>query len=487
MYANSEEVYLSYDSQYDALYFESLSGNTIRQARGVASAGTLVGYVYSTNASAYPNGGVQGGYYYDQCTTITSPTAPTNLQYPNPITTPTVTVSWDAAVSNVPSAPVNYYNVFAFVDEDETLIAASAENVQSTSVSLTLKSVVNGTPVTNVTIYVQAYDTNGRPGQSAKSASIPVYFSPTLTAPSLAMQNQPITVNWTAIDGATSYTLQRKADTDADWVQVYSGPNLTFTETAGAWESVQYRVQATFSAGTSGWATSESIPVMSASALVISGQDGDLGTLVNDVPYTISTDTGNQISVKVTANGVGIFAGQVPGGTAKVIPVLDLLSGEGTIVIEATVQTSSGPVSAARTWTYDKDLITFPNGGSPAQLTKEGKIVFPKTLAECVRMPGGRTLDRAIANATITLLSSGWIQENGIYKQTVDCSIVWTLAPMVILDPDLTGEDQDADDQVLSAWQSGPGQKAAVQGEGTMTFFSAAAPTINIPVNVGVV
>lgn len=353
------------------------------------SAGSFISYVYSTAASAYPNGGIQDNYYYDQRTTITSPTAPTNLQYPNPITTPTVTVSWDAATSNVPGVPISYYKVAYRVNPPyESMPEWYSENITATSYELQIPA---GTA--QIKIWVYAYDSNGN-SAFITNGYVPVYLAPTLTAPSLAMQNQPITVTWTAIEGAASYTLQRKANTDEDWAQVYSGPNLTFTETAGAWSSVQYRVQATFSTGTGGWATSGSIPVISASVLVISGSDGDLGTLVNDVPYTISTDTGNPISVKVTANGVGIFAGQVPGGTAKVIPVLDLVNGEGTIVIEASVETSSGTVSAVRTWTYNKALIIFPNSGGPAQLTKEGKIIFPKTLAECVRLPGGRTLDK---------------------------------------------------------------------------------------------
>lgn len=355
------------------------------------SPGTLVGYVYSTNPSDYPNGGVQDGYYYDQRTTITSPTAPTNLQYPNPITTPTVTVSWDAATSNVTGVPISYYKVAYRVNPPyESMPEWYSENIKATSYELQIPA-----ETAQIKIWVYAYDSNGN-SAFVTNGYVPVYLAPTLTVPSLAMQNQPITVNWTAIDGATSYTLQRKADTDADWVQVYSGPNLTFTETVGAWTSVQYQVQAVFSSGAGGWATSASIPIVSASALVISGTDGDLGTLVNDVPYTISTDTGNQITVKTTVNGAVIFAGEVESGAAKAIPVLDLVNGEGTIVIEASVETSSGTVSAARAWTYDKDLITFPNGGIPSQMTKKGKIVFPKTLAECVRLPGGRTLDKVM-------------------------------------------------------------------------------------------
>ena len=352
------------------------------------SPGTLVGYVYSTNPSDYPNGGVQDGYYYDQRTTITSPTAPTNLQYPNPITAPTITVNWGAATSNT-DYPVSSYEVSYSINGGSSWTVAGTQ----TGTSRTINTPIG---VSTIKFRVRAKDSNGQWGTYATGPDANILLSPSLTVPSLAMQGEDITVNWTAIDGATSYTLQRKSNTDEDWVQVYSGSALTFTETAGAWTLVQYRVQATFSAGTGGWATSESIPVMSASALVISGSDGDLGTLVNDVPYTISTDTGNPISVRTTVNGAVIFAGEVESGAAKAIPVLDLVNGEGTIVIEASVETSSGTVSAARAWTYDKDLITFPNGGIPSQMTKKGKIVFPKTLAECVRLPGGRTLDKVM-------------------------------------------------------------------------------------------
>lgn len=356
----------------------------------VTQAGTFVGYVYSTTASAYPNGGVQGNYYYDQRTTITSPTAPTGLTYPNPITTPKVTVSWNAATSNVPDYPVDHY-LLAYGFDSGQWKGEIEVPVGTTSYQFSIPA---GT--TQLKFSVFAYDTNNQRTQSAVGPLVPVYLAPTLTVPQMIMQGQQATIIWSAIEGADSYTLQRKSSADADWTQVYSGANLSYSETVGTWTSVQYRVQAVFSAGTGSWATSGSIPVISASALVISGSDGDLGTLVNDVPYTISTDTGNPISVRTTVNGAVIFAGEVESGAAKAIPVLDLVNGEGTIVIEASVETSSGTVSAARAWTYDKDLITFPNGGSPAQLTKEGKIVFPKTLAECVRLPGGRTLDKVM-------------------------------------------------------------------------------------------
>lgn len=351
--------------------------------------GTNIGYVYSTSASAYPNDGVSGSYYYDQRTTVTSPTAPGSLTYPSPITTPSVTVSWGAASSNVPTYGVSSYELSYSTNGGSSWTVAGTTSGTSLSVSLPV-----GT--TSVQFRVRAKDSNGQWGSYTTGSNVNVFLAPTLTAPSLAMQGQDITLKWTAITGATSYTLQRKADTDADWVEVYSGAALTFTETVGTWTGVQYRVQADFDGVTGDWATSASIPVVSDSALVISGQDGDLGTLVNDVPYTISTDTGNQITVRTTVNGFVILEGTVPSGTAERIPVLDLVHGNGTIVIEASVETDGGTVSAARIWTYNKAAMTFPNAGSPAQLTKEGENIWPKTLAECVRLPGGRTLEEVM-------------------------------------------------------------------------------------------
>lgn len=309
---------------------------------------------------------------------------------------------------------------------------------------------------------------------------------PTLTVPEMGMQGNPLAVSWTAVDFADGYILERKSDTDSDWVQVYSGANTSFSETAGTWVSVQYRVKAGVSGTYGGYTTSAEIPVVSASAVVISGSDGDLGTLTNDVIYTVSSDGTNPLTVVETINGMErTFT--ATNGAANRIHIFDLPTGSGTITIKATVTASGALVSATRNWTYTKTPMTFSDGGGMATLSQEGKTIFPKTLAEAVRMPGGMTLDRFIAAMVITLTTSGWTQSGGVYTQTVDCPIVWPYAPIVIVEPDLTTEDQRADDAVLTAWQSGPGAKGMKQGDGEITFYSASQPTMNIPVRVGVI
>ena len=230
----------------------------------------------------------------------------------------------------------------------------------------------------------------------------------TLTVPSIVMQGQGIPISWSQADGADGYILERKADSGA-WTQVYSGANLSYTDTAGSWSTVQYRVKAGADGTYGDYTTSAAVQVAAASALVISGQDGSLSTVTADIPYTVSTDTGNQISLVQTVNGAQMYSGQVTSGAAQSIPVMELPSGNGTIVLTATVQTGSGPVSAARTWTYNKTPISFPASGGVAQLTKSGANLLPKTLAEAVRTNPfwGGSLDKALDKLTRAVTYAG--------------------------------------------------------------------------------
>lgn len=362
----------------------SVEINTVSPAPG-----TSQGYVYSTSSSAYPNGGVQDGYYYSSRTTVTSPSAPGNISYSMNAASTSIQVSWGAASSET-DYPVDHYELQRQINGGGWTTVNSNISVTSFTASLT-------SATTTYRFRVRAVDTNRQSGDwetGNTGTKIDAPGAPSVSAPSEAVSGESITVNWGTVSGATSYTVQR--NTGGSWTQVYSGNALTFSETVGVWDSLQYRVQAVFDGTPGGWATSESIPVVSTSALVISGTDGDLGTVVNDIPYSISTDTGNQITATITVNGAAIFNGNVGNSVADVIPVLDLINGSGTIVIEASVTAFSGPVSAVRTWTYTKTIMTFPNAGSIAELTKDGKVMWPETLAEAVRIPGGKTLDQVM-------------------------------------------------------------------------------------------
>ena len=227
-----------------------------------------------------------------------------------------------------------------------------------------------------------------------------------ITVPVQAMQGNQLAVSWSAVDGADGYILERKANTDADWVQVYSGADLTFSETAGTWESVQYRVKSGANGKYGEYTISSLVDVVPVSILVISGSDGSLGTLTNDVQYSVSSSGTSALTVTESAGRTTRTFTATNGATIK-IPVMDLPTGSGTIKITASTNPGSGVVTVTRSWTYTKTAPTFANTGSTAQLQQNGKNIFPLTLLECVRgaeslAPGGFGFGDAVQSIETT-------------------------------------------------------------------------------------
>ena len=89
-------------------------------------------------------------------------------------------------------------------------------------------------------------------------------------------------------------------------------------------------------------------------------------------------------------------------------------------------------------------------------------------------------------SGTYTLTTGGWALSGSRYSQSVSIPFVSSDSPVIIVDASLTGSDVDADAQVLEAWLNGPGGCNVVQGSGKLTFYAVKAPTINIPIVVGV-
>ena len=250
--------------------------------------------------------------------------------------------------------------------------------------------------------------------QSDGSISKTIPAPKTITVPVQSMQGRPIPVSWSAVDGADGYILERKANTDVNWTQVYSGAGLTFNETAGDWKTVQYRVKSGAYNIYGDYTISAVVPVAGSSVLVMSGSDGNLGTLTNDVQYSVSSSGTSALTVTESAGRTTRTFTATNGATIR-IPVIDLPTGTGTIKITASTNPGSGVVTVTRNWTYTKTAPTFANAGSTAQLQQNGKNIFPLTLLECVRgaeslAPGGFGLGAAAAPVTDlnqTVLS-GW-------------------------------------------------------------------------------
>lgn len=273
---------------------------------------------------------------------------------------------------------------------------------------------------------------------SSSVVTILPYTITSLLVPSLIMAGQDIPISWSPVSGATNYILERNADSGG-WEQIYSGPNTSFMDTPGDWTSVQYQVKAGANDVYGAYYTSEAIPIISASALVISGTDSDLGTLTADVPYTVSSDTGNPITLTRKVNGILVATLTVQSGFAYTIPVMDLPTGSGTIEIDASVNsTSGGTVTATRTWTYTKTAITFPSAGGVAPLTLNGQNVFPVAVAEGVRVPTvwGGSLDKALEQllpvVNSAVISAGTYEGTGTFGADNPNTLTFDDTPLVV-------------------------------------------------------
>lgn len=316
---------------------------------------------------------------------------------------------------------------------------------------------------------------------TSSNVTILPYVISRLTVPSQIMEGQNIPISWSAADGATTYILERKVNSGS-WTQIYSGANLSYSDTpSGSWSAVQYRVKGGKGGQYGTYKTSASIPVISASALVISGTDGYLGTLTADIAYTVSSDTGNPITVERYVNGQLVATVTVQSGFAYTIPVMDLPTGAGTVKIMASVNTSGGQVSATRTWTYDKKVVLFPDDGGAAQIQVEGKNLMPPTLAECVRVPTvwGGTMDKALELLlpllSTAVMATGSYTGTGTFGSSSPNTLTFSFTPELVI---LSGGDIGL--TISNTSPSGGTSDAYIQGTTAKWYSTSAAKQLNV-------
>lgn len=205
-----------------------------------------------------------------------------------------------------------------------------------------------------------------------------------------------------------------------------------------------------------------------------------MGESLGNGPYTIE--------VTEDGEGGGLSAEQVGYSNTgsgldatNVQEAIDELAGRGSSGV-ITFNGRSGAV-VPQEGDYTANMVgALPNSTKLADLPADESH---RTVSDTEKSAWNNKGDPA-KSTTITLLSSGWTQGgDGRYSQTVACSIVAADTAVVSVDVALSGTDLDADAEALNAWM-GPSAQNAVQGAGTLTFYAAEAPTVNIPVNVGV-
>ena len=133
--------------------------------------------------------------------------------------------------------------------------------------------------------------------------------------------------------------------------------------------------------------------------LTITPSSSNLGTITNDIQYTVTSDTAGTLTASIMVNDA-IFAQQsLTSGTSSSILITQLPTGENTITLTATLTKSGGGTTTqTATWQYTKTPIAFPTAGSVVDLSVNGQTVLPTTLAEAVRTSPvwGGSLDLAL-------------------------------------------------------------------------------------------
>lgn len=195
-------------------------------------------YVYSTNSSAYPNNTESGSYYYDQKTTIVSPTNPTGLTYSQQISSLLIPISWNASTSNISNYPVKNYEL------SYCLNGSSSWQVVETTTETSYYFGLSDPSVTQIQFRIRAMDTNSKYSDYVTGPVATVQYVPSTPPVLILPQNvklgTTIAISWNSVQDATNYILQRKV-LGSEWTQIYSGSNLSCSNLIDAL-GISYRI-----------------------------------------------------------------------------------------------------------------------------------------------------------------------------------------------------------------------------------------------------
>lgn len=375
---------------FDGEYFDSID----REEPYMIS-NTKLSDVSSPDSGAYPQNGVSGSNWYEY-------EGSDNID-PSSVSIPADIMPGQQIAITVTPGTGKVYGGTVSYQYQVKLDGGAWQTVATTTATTQGYTVPAGTQ--SIQARVVASDNMGFTSDTyVASAAVTVVGAPaSITVPGAAMPGQSIAISWEAVSGAETYKLER--NTGSSWTPVYEGANLTYTDTAQTgWTSVQYRVSAGIDGVYGDPVTSSEVDIISAASLVISGADGSLGTITAPVTYSVTSDTGNQITVTETINGHSRTLNPASGAQIAIpVSMIDPAADDaGEITIQASVQATSGTVTQTRNWTYTKTPLTLPTKAYRVEQLQGGaKDVMPLTLAEAVLMPDGSSVADYVNTPTV--------------------------------------------------------------------------------------
>lgn len=254
-----------------------------------------------------------------------------------------------------------------------------------------------------------------------------------VTIPSTILPNQEIQITVSPSSdaqnntyGTISYLYEYCVD-DGSWtaINTTSSTSVNFTVPATALTiQVRVRVQDNIGFTSNDYVISSKVNIVSDGLLNISGEDGDIGTLVNDISFTVTSDVLSEAEVTVT---IGSYTENFTAtiGQEYFINIFDVLIAQGgSIVIVATGNYNGTQLNKTRSLIYTKSGQSFPSdNASITMLGTTQNPQYPLSVSEAIRCQGDITLDVFLANLQAnmqTVLSQvEAINERTLYKKVI--------------------------------------------------------------------
>lgn len=248
---------------------------------------------------------------------------------------------------------------------------------------------------------------------------------------------QQCTITWTAAtdpDGTVaSYQLERQTDNGNTWTQIYSGANLTYTDTINAdWATVNYRVKATDDDGDSGPYATGTMQTVNDGWLYFSGPPSDMGEQPAPFDFVFSigstgTTSATSIAVTVIYDDESIYTGTVASAQQITLPIDTRLTYAGTHDIIVTAS-ADGFLAVNQVCTFTVPEVALPDGGAAGIMEDDaGGSYYPATLARYVI--GLKGLD---ANALFDRVYTGTYTGTGTSGSGNPCSVRTSFEPILV-------------------------------------------------------
>jgi len=350
-----------------------------------------------------------------------SPLAPTGLTAS--ASSHSVALSWSL------SSGANYYTV------KRSTLAPNGVGSYNTLITTTLSNSVLGAAYTDTTpsnssIYSYTVEATNAAGTSSDATAVtaqPLDVAPTAaptTFTATALQTTSagsVTLNWSAVSGATGYVLQRATASAGPYTLIYTTASLTATDTGlTANTTYYYQVAATNSGGTSAFVTASATTPPAAPTNVVATPGSSKATLTwtaatgatsyvigrattTGGPYTTiaSAATGTSYVDSTALNGVAyyyVIASTGVGGTG-VNSTEVTATPAGTTTLTWAGNVNSNWDTSTTNWLNSSSSVAFANGTS--DILNDSASNYTVTISAAVA-PGAVLFNNSTNTYTVT-------------------------------------------------------------------------------------